>query len=799
MIFHALCLLSYVTPSDVLPVIIQPGDIYIIGIYSITFKNQAGHAYDKAALFNHLVVKDILQDENEVLTMVALSQNSTKMQVGYMAYNVAGNQTKLAEIMASILLDKQFRIEHKLGLNKNQTCNCDSSASIYNIVAVISLVSSQLNKLVSELLVPYKILLLGYKDKFSTFERYSQEFPLFLLMEKHYDQALSFIHMINHFQWEKVALVSVVSETEESNEQIDNVIKLLSQNYRRICFVVEQIPMSKMDSLMSKLQNTTNIDIVYMIGNGLDTFTFLYELDKRKIYGKTLFVAGSYMLTTAFLSFISNRITRGLYFTRMDMQKHYGHGDVNIFDDIWVQHLVRRQNIEKRSLAAYSKTENLTAPSFLQEFLREILFQVWTKGPNISDIQNGTNLFVQSNKHFGNPYIMTNIKSPNQKAIFSTLDIPDDLMWPGEYKYPPSSKCMTTECSPGTEPRIGDVHKNNTYWQKERKWLCVPCKTNYVKISYGLTKCRKCIGEYVSNRERTKCVDPYEDFYLKSEDTIMIWIYSLCCIECCLLLFMAVLFSFYQHTPVIRASDYKMTMLQLAVYFLISILSITFFVGQPKLFTCRYRSLIVGLLLTCAASITLVKTQRAFYLFKLRRRMTKDEVRMTKAGCWLVIVLFCSIELVIGFVHLLHETISVHEKLERNSMRRNIYCSSEKHLQVQIGLALITSLLCVIQGFRARHLPENFNETKYITFSTFTSTLILLTLFPLHYSQQDNRGKTVVNVFVLLVTNLVCFCIMHVKKVVVLLIYPSQNTIQAFQESRIQAVKDQVHEEININ
>ena len=66
-----------------------------------------------------------------------------------------------------------------------------------------------------------------------------------------------------------------------------------------------------------------------------------------------------------------------------------------------------------------------------------------------------------------------------------------------------------------------------------------------------------------------------------------------------------------------------------------------------------------------------------------------------------------------------------------------------KPFDANVGLALfmavyaytlIVSFLCTYYAFKARGIPENFNETKYIGFSMYILLLSLLAYYPVLFA-----------------------------------------------------------------
>ena len=91
---------------------------------------------------------------------------------------------------------------------------------------------------------------------------------------------------------------------------------------------------------------------------------------------------------------------------------------------------------------------------------------------------------------------------------------------------------------------------------------------------------------------------------------------------------------------------------------------------------------------------------------------------------------------------------------------------------------LIIALLCTYYAFKARGIPENFNEAKYIGFSMYILLLSSLAYYPVAFAF-ESWYVTLVSCCTTLVISFGFLSCMFGPKVYILLFHPQQNTMES--------------------
>lgn len=111
-----------------------------------------------------------------------------------------------------------------------------------------------------------------------------------------------------------------------------------------------------------------------------------------------------------------------------------------------------------------------------------------------------------------------------------------------------------------------------------------------------------------------------------------------------------------------------------------------------------------------------------------------------------------------------------------------VSCTTDLNLFIQLILIIGVSLLCVLNGIRARNLPACYNETQFISFAMMTSSLSLLILFPLYYSAANYQSKSIILSLCLMLGNTAILLIIFGYKLYVIYFVPEKNTTNYFRK-----------------
>lgn len=344
----------------------------------------------------------------------------------------------------------------------------------------------------------------------------------------------------------------------------------------------------------------------------------------------------------------------------------------------------------------------------------------------------------------------------------------------------PKSVCADP-CDPGQYPVQGSI---------VCCWKCVTCEKGSVKSTTGQDNCRKCQEGYVSNVQRTNCVKLKSD-YLAWENEEGISATLLAIIGLIISTGVLAVFFKYRDTAVVKASNRELSFVHLGCFLAIFVLPFLM-IGKPTVAGCTMLPLFFGIPFTLCTAIMLLKTDRLLRIFKARSRLTaggsylisNKMQAIVAAVMTLVPVTLTTVWFIIS-----PPEVTVEDDSSREDWQILSCGASNELLNIVIlSYVLVLALLCTYFAFRARKLPENFNEAKFICFAMFAFCVFWLSFFPAFY---DSVGSTRMFVFCVAVlgSGYAVLCIMYAPKLRVILFHPESNTTEAFRATTMVAMK----------
>lgn len=355
-------------------------------------------------------------------------------------------------------------------------------------------------------------------------------------------------------------------------------------------------------------------------------------------------------------------------------------------------------------------------------------------------------------------------------------------LWNGWKDEIPSSRCNDL-CSPGEYAVNGSTICC---------WICVPCSKGTVKSTRGLEACIPCPAGSESNKNRTLCIKR-TDIYMGWSSVQGIAVVIVSIVGILHGLFILAIFIRYRSTAVVKASNRELSFIHLS--FLIACYVFTFsMIGKPTPVRCGVRSFLFSISYTVTTSITLLKTDRLLRIFRSKSRISSQSRLLTNRMQLMTAAALTSFPLIVAsmWVIVRPPTVAM-ENIEGNN--RLIHCSDTTDSLLVIILAYILTLALVSTYFayRARQLPENFNEAKFIGLAMFSFCVFWMGFLPAFYSS-SGANRTFVHCITVISSTMSVTCIMYYPKIRIILFYPNQNTTEVF---RINASTANIRTQLN--
>ncbi|KAI6175835.1 7 transmembrane receptor [Aphelenchoides bicaudatus] len=276
-------------------------------------------------------------------------------------------------------------------------------------------------------------------------------------------------------------------------------------------------------------------------------------------------------------------------------------------------------------------------------------------------------------------------------------------------------------------------------------WNCIPCdKTTSIIVNE--TRCVECQLGQMPNKNQDRClaIRPVHLEWLSAWALIPA-VYSLCGIIATL--FVASVFVRYNNTPVVMASGRELCFCML--FGIIICYLVTFvLVSRPSVYICSMQRVLIGLSMSAIYAAILVKTNRLARVFKpttpIRPKFISPVAQVVLCLCIVLTQLVGSLTWLI--VDPPDTAIQYPSRTEAVLTCK----ATASHLLISLLFNMFLILMCTIYALKTRKIPENFNETRLIGFTMYSTSVLWLSFGPIYFATQNN--------FKIQITSL-CICI----------------------------------------
>ncbi|XP_060538779.1 vomeronasal type-2 receptor 26-like [Pantherophis guttatus] len=319
----------------------------------------------------------------------------------------------------------------------------------------------------------------------------------------------------------------------------------------------------------------------------------------------------------------------------------------------------------------------------------------------------------------------------------SSLNIHEDsVVWPIRFNQKRPRSLCNDHCASGSS-------RSEIEGKPFCCYKCFPCPEGKMASEKDMDDCIPCPEGQYPNNKHDSCL-PKHIVFLSYEDPLGTSLATTAIVFACIATVVLGIFIKYQDTPIVKANNRNITYL-LLISLVLSFLCSLLFIGKPEKVTCLLRQTAFGIVFSVAISCILAKTIIVILAFmasvpgsKMRRWLGKRLDNYIVVSCFLVQVVICIVWLV---------TSPPYSDADMNLVADEIILGCNEGSTVMFYCVLFYLLFLAIVGFsvafQARHLPDSFNETKFISFSLLCFCSVWLSFFPTYLS---TKGKYMVAV-----------------------------------------------------
>ena len=185
-------------------------------------------------------------------------------------------------------------------------------------------------------------------------------------------------------------------------------------------------------------------------------------------------------------------------------------------------------------------------------------------------------------------------------------------------------------------------------------------------------------------------------------------------------------------TPIVKASGRELSYMLLAGI-LICYLNTFLLLTKPSPAACALQRVGVGLGFAFIYSALFTKTNRISRIFYSASRSAKRPSFISPKSQIVIAALLISVQLLATAVWLLVEPPGVrYDYPDRGQVILKCRIKDSSFL-VSLVYNMVLIVVCTLYAVKARKVPENFNETKFIAFTMYTTCIIWLAFVPIYF------------------------------------------------------------------
>ncbi|CAI5449478.1 unnamed protein product [Caenorhabditis angaria] len=283
-----------------------------------------------------------------------------------------------------------------------------------------------------------------------------------------------------------------------------------------------------------------------------------------------------------------------------------------------------------------------------------------------------------------------------------------------------------------------------TYQDQTCCWACIPCdKTTSI---HNMTSCTQCELGKQPDASLSRCI-PLTPVSMKWNTTWSLIPAVFSALGIALTIFVVSVFLRFSNTPVIMASGRELCYCMMAGIGMCYILTFLL-VSTPTVTTCALTRILMGLSMSAIYAAIITKTNRLARVFKpdsaQRPRFITPKAQV---GICLAIVSF---QLVGTLIWLIFDPPGTKIVYPSRSIAVLTCNATTSHLLISLSYNLLLIVACTVYAFKTRKIPENFNETRHIGFTMYSTCILWLAFGPIYFATQSD--------FRIQITSL-CMCI----------------------------------------
>ncbi|KAM3920439.1 vomeronasal type-2 receptor 26-like [Leptodactylus fuscus] len=317
-----------------------------------------------------------------------------------------------------------------------------------------------------------------------------------------------------------------------------------------------------------------------------------------------------------------------------------------------------------------------------------------------------------------------------------------NITWNAHYTQIPKSVC-TESCLPGYRKATSQSNQICCY-------DCVRCSEGEITNTTDMTSCEKCPEDQRSNENMDRCV-PKKIEFLSFHDVLGITLTATSVLFFAVAAGVSVIVFIHRHVQIVRANNRVLSYILLASLKL-SFLCCLLFIVQPGNVTCLLRQISFGLIFAVALSTILGKTVTVIIVFNATKPGSKMKKLVGTKVAKTIVVSTSLGQVCICAVWLICSPPFPEAVFEMEEIVLQCNEGSALAFYVMVGYIGVLALISFALAYFARTLPNIYNEAQLITFSMLVFCSVWISFIPANLSTKG-KHMVVVKIFTILASS----------------------------------------------
>lgn len=166
-------------------------------------------------------------------------------------------------------------------------------------------------------------------------------------------------------------------------------------------------------------------------------------------------------------------------------------------------------------------------------------------------------------------------------------------------------------------------------------------------------------------------------------------------------------------------------------------------IARPSIFTCSLQRILIGLGFAMMYASLLTKTNRIARIFDAAKRTTKRPVYISPRSQLAISGSLIALQLSLSAIWFGFDSPDTRIDEIRPGYLVLRCAMKDKSFLISLAYNMILIIVCTAYAVKTRQIPENFNESKFIGFTMYTTCIIWLAFLPMYYATISNHQVSI--------------------------------------------------------